>query len=183
MRSCFQIFVSSGKRVVHLLKSPIVKVCFLLPLGNFCDLNVFWYLQHLFMKSMHKINAIPLWNNLAKSGRILYDTPQKPCPSVPEAKSISVMKHWDSVLTENQQKTFQPRDSLKKKVKYINFLGLSVPLPGVCKHYERPGNFCQFNFWQVPSVVSQWVFCTFVLGANTWAVFQHDLAESTFYNY
>lgn len=96
---------------------------------------------------MHKINAIPLRNNVAKSGRILYDTPQKPCPSIPETKSISVMKHWDSDCPgRNQEKSYQPRDYLKKKVKYVNFLGPSVPLPGVREHYERPGTFCQFNF-------------------------------------
>lgn len=115
------------------------------------------------MKSVCKgNNAIPLWTNLGKSRRRLYGRPQKHCPSTSEAKITSVMTHWDSDITDWKSKAkLSAWNALKKEVKYIKFLDLSVPLLGVCKHYERPGDSCRFYFWQALSVReldSQWIF-------------------------
>lgn len=134
---------------------PIVKVHFFPATGSFLWLSgAFWHLQHPFTKSMHKGNAIPSWSDHGKSGRRLCSRPHKHCPSAPKAGT-------QTHLPKIQEQSYQPGGTLKKKVEYVNFLGLSVPLPGVRKHCGRCIDFCQFSFWQVPTVgewESQWVF-------------------------
>lgn len=165
MGSCYWIFDFSGKtKSFTSVRFPLWKFVF----------SCHWVISVTFFQVPFDICSILSWRACTKAMLFHHEV------ILEKVEGGSVTDHRNTVplllklklhqwcgtgtqtlLTENQEQSCQPGDSLKKEVKYVNFLGLSVPLLEACKHYERPGNFCQFNFWQVHSVrelESQWVF-------------------------